>query len=97
MPVLERISEDYEGEITFLAIGARGDAGATAEKAAEWIPSGRVLWAFDEPERLWGVFGARGTPTSVVLSSEQVMLGGWAGEIGEAGLRDAFDRLVAAG
>ena len=97
MPVLDEISSDYEGDVAFLAIGARSDAAATADRAVEWMPSGRIKWAFDPDESLWAFFGARGTPTTVVLSADDRVLGGWPGEIGEDNLRRALDQLVELG
>ena len=97
MPVLDKISADYAGQVTFLAVGARSDAESTALRAEEWIPSGRVQWAYDPDEQLWAFFGARGTPTTVVVSADDVVLGSWSGEIGEINLRQALDQLVAAG
>ena len=83
--------------MTFLAVGARGDAATTAARAEEWLSSGRIKWAFDPDEQLWAFFGARGTPTTVVLSADDTVLGGWPGEIGEANLREALDQLVQLG
>lgn len=95
MPVLERLSEEYAGQVTFLAIGARGDADATADKVEEWIPSGRIRWAFDPDETLWQFFGARGTPTTVVLSADDLVLAVFPGALGEENLRSALNQLVA--
>lgn len=97
MPVIDKVSADYAGQVTFLAVGARSDAESTALAAEDWIPSGRVQWAFDPDETLWAFFGARGTPTTVVLSGDDLVLGSWGGEIGEASLRQALDQLVAVG
>ena len=97
MPVLEQISTDYDGEVTFLAIAARGDVEATADRVEEWIPSGRIKWAFDPAEEVWGFFGIRGTPTTLLLSADDRVVAGWPGEVGEDNLRQALDQLVEIG
>lgn len=83
--------------MAFLAIGARGDAATTSARAREWMPSGRIKWAFDPNEQLWQFFAARGTPTTVLVSADETVLGGWPGAIGEDNLRRALDQLVAVG
>ena len=80
-----------------MAVAARSDADATAQRAAEWIPSGRVQWAFDPEEAIWRFFGARGTPTTIVVDGSGRVVSGWPGEIGEDNLRVALDQLVARG
>ncbi len=97
MPVLEQVSVDYDGKVTFLAIAARGDVDTTAQRAREWIPSGRIKWAYDPSEDVWRFFGIRGTPTTLLLSADDRVVGGWPGEVGEENLRAALDQLVERG
>lgn len=80
-----------------MAIAARGEVEVTAQRAEEWMPSGRIKWAFDHAEDLWRFFGVRGTPTTLLLSADDRVLGGWPGEVGEANLRSALDQLIARG
>jgi thioredoxin-like negative regulator of GroEL len=97
LPVLEQVSAEYEGDVTFVAVAARSDVQTTAERAGEWLPSGRVKWAFDPEERLWQLFGARGTPTTIVIDDAGRVVGGWPGALGEDNLRAVLDGLTSLG
>ena len=88
---------DYEGEIEFVAVGGSSDRGKIAARAEEWIPSGRIQWGLDEDQDVWALFGARGTPTTVVLASDGRVVAVWSGETGAAGMRQAIDLAIAAG
>jgi len=92
--VLEQVSADYEGQVAFLAIGGSGTAEATAERAEEWIPSGRVMWGLDESLRIWSIFGVSGTPSTILMGPDGEVITGWAGERAEAEMRQAIDLLI---
>ena len=93
--MLEQLTADYEGQVAFLAVGGSGTALATAERAQEWIPSGRILWGLDDSQHVWSIFGVSGTPTTVLIGPDGEVIAGWAGERGEAGMREAIELLIA--
>lgn len=93
--MLEEISADYEGEVAFVAVGGSGTLAATGERANEWMPSGRVLWGLDESQHVWSLFGASGTPTTILLGPDGEVVAGWSGAVGEAGMREQIELLVA--
>lgn len=91
------MSAEYEGDIAFLAVGGSSDRDQIATRAAEWIPSGRVQWGLDEDQDVWALFGARGTPTTVVIATDGRVVAAWSGEAGAFGIRRAIDEAIAAG
>lgn len=93
--MLEQISADYQGQVTFLAVGGSGTADATAERAEEWMPSGRILWGLDDSQHVWSLFGVSGTPTTVLLGPDGEVISGWSGERGESGMREAIELALA--
>ncbi len=95
--MLEEISTDYEGDIAFVAIGGSSDRGKIASRAEDWIPSGRIQWGLDEDQDVWALFGARGTPTTVVLGSDGRVVAAWSGAAGAEGMREAIELGIAAG
>lgn len=93
--MLDQVSQDYEGQVAFLAVGGSGTLEATAQKAVEWMPSGRVLWGLDESQHIWSLFGASGTPTTVMLGPDGEVFGGWSGARGEEAMREQIELLLA--
>jgi hypothetical protein len=92
--VLDEISVDYEGQVTFVAVGGGGTLAATGERATEWMPSGRVLWGLDESQHVWDLIGASGTPSAVLLGPDGKVFTAWSGALGEAALRENIDALI---
>lgn len=60
-----------------------------------WFSAERILWGYSD--ELWPQFEIFGQPQSVLISSDDVIVGGWYGALGEAGLREQLDALVAIG
>ncbi len=93
--MLDRISADYADQISFLAVGGSSTRSAIFERAHEWMPSGRISWGLDEDQDVWALFGARGTPTTVVMAADGRVVAAWTGEAGELGMRAAIEAAIA--
>jgi len=91
LPVVDTVSTDYLDEVSFLAIAGRGDLGKTTE-VASGLFSDNLSWGLDDS--VWDLYGVRGQPTSVLVS-QGVVVDFWFGAIGEVGLRERLDALVA--
>lgn len=95
--MLEDVSAEYEGDIAFVAVGGASDRAKISERAGQWIPSGRIQWGLDEDQDVWALFGARGTPTTVVLAADGRVVAAWAGEASAEGMRQAIELAIVSG
>lgn len=95
MPVIDAVASDYQGEITFVAVAGRSSENQSRKRVGDWFSPDRILWGYDDD--VWEQFGVFGQPTSVLISSDDVIVGGWFGAYDEAELRAELDRLVAIG
>lgn len=95
--MLENLSAEYEGEVAFVAVGGASDRAQIAQRAEEWIPSGRIKWGLDEDQDVWALLGARGTPTTVVMASDGRVVAAWSGESGVNRIRQAIEAALEAG
>lgn len=95
--MLEAISADYEGEVTFLALGGNSELERLQEKADDWFPSGRIAWAYDKRLTVWQTLGVAGTPTTITFDSEGKVIAAWSGERGADFMRDQIEALIVSG
>lgn len=93
MPVIDSIAPDYDGEVTFLAVGGRGTLDATTERAAEILPSGSVLWSLDDS--VWESYDVFGQPVTFAITADKVVVDQWFGVRSEAEIRATLDTLAA--
>ena len=91
LPVIDRVANDYQQDVTFLAVAGRGDLASTEKRAASLFGD-NLLWGLDES--VWGLYGGSGQPTSILIF-DGVVVDLWFGALGEAGLRERLDNLVA--
>ena len=54
-----------------------------------------MLWGYSD--ELWPIYEVFGQPVSVLISSDDVIVGGWYGAVGEQELRSQLDALLAIG
>jgi thioredoxin-like negative regulator of GroEL len=90
LPVVDEVANDYVDDVTFLAVAGRGDLGATQEQAGRLF-SDNLKWGLDDS--VWELYGVRGQPVSILIV-DGVVVDGWPGALGEAGLRQKLDNLV---
>ena len=69
-----------------------GSYEATAERAAELLPSGLVRWGLDDDRSIFSAFEIPGQPATVLVA-QGVEIGRWFGARGEDGIREAFENL----
>ena len=93
--MIDAVASDYLDEITFLAVAGRSTPEASALRVGDWFDPGRILWGYDDA--LWGEYGVPGQPVSFLISSDDVIVGGWFGQVPEGYMRQEFDRLAAIG
>jgi hypothetical protein len=93
--LLETVSADYEGQVTFLALGGSSRLDLLGVRADEWIPSGRIVWGYDEKATVWQALGVSGTPTTLLFAPDREVIAGWSGERGETFMREQIDILIA--
>lgn len=95
LPVIDAVASDYQDSITFVAVAGRSSADASARRVGDWFSPERILWGYDDD--LWPTYEVFGQPVSYLISSDDVIVGGWYGAVGEAALREQLDALVAIG
>jgi len=92
LPVVDAIAADYEGDVTFLAIAGRAGLDATAPRAAQLLPSGRVQWGLDEA--VWEAYEVFGQPVTFLISADDYLVAQWFGLRDEPDIRQALDQLA---
>jgi hypothetical protein len=93
LPVIDSIAPDYEGEVTFLAVGGRSGLDATTARAAEFMPSGSMLWNLDDS--VWETYEVFGQPVTFAIAANKVIVDQWFGVRNQAEIRATLDILVA--
>ena len=95
MPVIDAVASDYQDRIAFVAVAGRSSEAASRERVGVWFDPARILWGYDDD--LWALYSVFGQPTTVLISSDDVIVGGWAGALTEDELREQLDELAAIG
>ncbi len=88
MPALERVSDEFAGEVAFLGVDhqdVRDDGLALVREAGVRYPSG-----FDPEGRIASSFGLRGMPTTVFIGANGEVLATSLGELTESELRTSI-------
>lgn len=93
--MIDAVASDYLDDITFVAVAGRSSPEASAQRVGDWFSPDRILWGYDDD--LWSTYEVFGQPVSYLISSDDVIVGGWFGAAGEAALREQLDALVAIG
>lgn len=93
--MIDAVASDYQDQITFLAVAGRSSPEASAQRVGDWFSPDRILWGYDDD--LWPTYEVFGQPVSYLISSDDVIVGGWYGAAGEEDLRAQLDFLVAIG
>ena len=81
--------------MTFLAVAWKGTAEDTAERAAQIMPSGRILWGLDTEEEVFALYGVPYQPVTVLIGADKTVVDAWPGVLGEDEIRARLDTLVA--
>lgn len=76
-------------------MAGRSSPDASAERVGDWFSPDRILWGYDDD--LWPRYEVFGQPVTFLISSDDVIVGGWYGALGEDDLREQLDLLVAIG
>jgi hypothetical protein len=93
--VIDAVAADYQDTISFVAVAGRSSESASRARVGVWFDASRILWGYDDD--LWALFSVFGQPTTILISSDDVIVGGWAGALSEEELRAELDRLVTIG
>ncbi len=93
--MVSAVAADYQDQITFLAIAGRSTVDASRSRVGVWFDPELILWAYDDS--LWDRYAVPYQPRSFLISSDDVVVGGWFGALSEAELREQLDRLAAIG
>ncbi len=78
-----------------MAVAGRSSPEASALRVGSWFSPDRILWGYSD--QLWSMYEIFGQPTSVLISGDDVIVGGWFGAVGEAALRAQLDTLAGIG
>jgi len=97
LPVIDEIAGEYGTEVAFVAPAWKGTPEATADRAAELIPSGNVLWGLDAQEEIFQTYGVPYQPVTVLIAADKTIFASWAGLRPEDEIREALDALIAYG
>jgi hypothetical protein len=94
LPVVDEIAQDYQEEVTFLAVAGNSTLEKTVPRAAELF-SDRLAWGYDQS--IWDLYGIRGQPWTVLITGDDQVVAIWPGARDEADIRSALDFLVGLG
>lgn len=94
MPVVDEIAADYADEVAFVAPAWKGTESATAERAAELMPSGVIQWGLDADQEVFEAYGVPYQPVTVLISADGRVVESWFGIRDEADIRSSLDTLV---
>ena len=93
MPVVDSLAEEYDDRIAFVAVAWKGTPEATAERAAELMPSGSMVWGLDASEEIFALYAVPYQPVTVLIGADKREVERWTGLRDEQGIRAALDNL----
>ncbi|MDH4115779.1 MAG: hypothetical protein OEX04_03550 [Acidimicrobiia bacterium] len=96
MPVVDEISADYENEVAFVAVAWKASFEDTADRAAEVMPSGRIMWGLDAEEEVFAAFGVPYQPVTVLIGADKTIVDAWPGALSEDEIRERIDAMLGA-
>lgn len=94
MPVVDKLSAEFAGRVDFVAPAWKSNFELTAERAAEWFPSGEVLWGLDAGQEIFSLYGIPYQPVTVLIAADGTVVEEWAGIRDEAEIRTAIEGLI---
>lgn len=97
MPVIDQLAAEYSGQVAFVAPAWKGTPEDTADRAAELMPSGEVMWGLDEDESIFAAFGIPYQPAVVLIGPEGSVRGEWFGSRPEEEIRTSIESLLGKG
>lgn len=95
MPVVDRLSIEYSDRVRFLAPAWKASFAATAEQAAELLPSGNVAWGLDGSEEVFSLYGVPYQPATVLIAADGTVVESWPGARSEEQMRESIEALIA--
>jgi thiol-disulfide isomerase/thioredoxin len=95
LPIVNSLAADYGDEVTFVTVAGRSTIEASRERAGIWFSDDRVLWGYDD--ELWQTYLVRGQPVGFLISSDDIIIDQWFGNIGKEAIVELLDTLVAVG
>jgi hypothetical protein len=90
--VIDAVASDYQDRIAFVAVAGRSSESASRTRVGVWFDPARILWGYSD--EIWGLFGVPGQPRTILISGDDVIVGGWFGAKSEEELRSELDRLA---
>lgn len=94
MPVVDQLAVEYADRVVFVAPAWKGTMEATRQRAAEVMPSGRILWGLDETEEIFSAYGVPYQPVTVLITEDKRIFDSWPGALGEEELRARIEALL---
>jgi hypothetical protein len=64
------------------------------ERAAELMPSGKIMWGLDPEEEIFSLYGVPYQPVTVLIAADKTVVDAWAGVRAEDQIRSALDHLI---
>ena len=95
MPVLDQLAVEYADRVDFVAPAWNSSFEATAQRAAELLPSGHIQWGLDEDADIFQLYGIPYQPVTVLIAADQTVVEAWDGLRSEEDIRTALDDLIA--
>lgn len=93
--MVDAVASDYLNDVAFVAVAGRSGFSASEKRVGDWFSPEKLMWGYDDD--LWGLYGVRGQPTTILISGDDVVIEAWYGNIGADEIRAALDGLVAIG
>lgn len=95
MPVVDSLSIEYSDRVKFLAPAWKATFAATAQQAAELLPSGNIAWGLDESEEVFSLYGVPYQPATVLIGADGTIVESWLGARSEQQMRESIEALIA--
>ena len=91
--MIDAVASDHQDSVTFVAVAQNSTPEASEARVGVWFSPDRMLWGYSD--EIGPLYGARGQPVSVLITSRGKIAAQWFGQRPEPELRAEIDRLIA--
>ena len=90
--MIDAVASEFRNRVTFVAVAQNSTPEASAERVGVWFSPDRLRWGYSD--EIGPLFGVRGQPVSVLITSRGKIASTWFGSRPETEIRSEIEQLL---